>query len=82
MQRILSSITGSEFSNLLDAKIWLASNRILGTDLDEVFAWAESCQINIVCQGLLQVPLVETEYKSHDSFEKWVSVWIFENRKS
>ena len=63
----------SEFTNAFEGRPWAASKRVEGNEIDEIFDWAKESQIDIICQGVVELP--SNGYQNKD----WYSVWSFDN---
>ena len=71
MQKILENIMASQFSDQFDGRPWVASQRVEGAAIDEVFEWANDSKIDIICQGVTQF------FSSKTDQANWCSVWSF-----
>lgn len=64
-----------EFINSFNGRPWAASKRVEGTEIDEIFDWAKDCNIDIMCQGVIELP--SNGYQNKD----WYSIWSFDNQE-
>lgn len=64
-----------EFTNSFNGRPWAASSRVEGTEIDEIFDWAKDCNIDIMCQGVVELPSNGYEVK------EWYSIWSFDNHE-
>jgi hypothetical protein len=58
---------------VFEGRSWAASKRVEGNEIDEIFDWAKESHIDIICQGVVELP--SNGYENKD----WYSVWSFEN---
>jgi hypothetical protein len=71
MQKILENIMVFQSSDRFDGRPWVASQRVEGAAIDEVFEWANDSKIDIICQGVTQFFSYKTDQTN------WCSVWSF-----
>lgn len=74
MQKILNTNIQFQFSNKpTDNRFWCAIDSTLGTEIDEIFNWANKSDIDILCMGLS-----ELNVNGDSDMKKWFSIWSFE----
>jgi hypothetical protein len=60
-------------SDPFDGRPWAASKKVEGCEIDEIFSWAKESGIDILCQGVIELPAI-----SHECLD-WFSIWSFNN---
>jgi hypothetical protein len=71
MQKILGNIMAFQSSDKFDGRSWVASRRVHGIEIDEIFEWANDSKIDIICQGITAF------ISSNSDTTNWCSVWSF-----
>lgn len=64
-----------EFTNAFNGRPWAISKRVEGHEIDEIFDWAKDSNIDIMCQGIIELDSQDKEKK------EWCSIWSFDNQE-
>lgn len=59
--------------DLFQGRKWCASTKVEGWQLDEIFAWIDANDMDVMCQGVMQ-----GSPEDQDDLE-WHSIWSFGN---